>query len=68
MINHVITKTLTKIGLIVCFLLGFLIRLIPEVLSFPHPIGFDTIDYAARIQKGVILYHWSFLLLSLIHI
>jgi hypothetical protein len=40
-----------------CFLLGFIVRLIPEVLSYPSPIGFDTIGYAASINTGKILYH-----------
>ena len=42
-----------------CFLLGFSVRLIPELLSWPYPIGFDTIYYGARIKSGVIWYHWS---------
>jgi len=41
------------------FVLGFMVRLVPEVLSFPYPIGFDTIFYAARMKSGVVLYHWS---------
>jgi len=46
-------------NLLFSFTLGFMIRLIPEVLSFPYPIGFDTVYYAARIEEGVIWYHWS---------
>ena len=46
-------------GLFLSFVLGFFVRLIPEVLSFPHPIGFDTIFYAWRIRDGVVLYHWT---------
>ena len=46
-------------GFFVAFVLGFVVRLIPEVLSYPHPIGFDTIFYAWRIESGVVLYHWS---------
>jgi len=41
------------------FMLGFIVRLIPEVLSYPYPIGFDTVYYAARIKNGVVWYHWS---------
>jgi len=40
-----------------CFLLGFTIRLIPEILSYPHAIGFDTVGYAASITTGNIFYH-----------
>ncbi len=46
-------------GLILAFLVGFAIRLIPEVLSFPYPIGFDTVYYAWRIKSGVVWYDWS---------
>ena len=46
-------------GLFFCFILGFGFRLIPEVLSFPHPIGFDTVYYASRIESGVVWYYWS---------
>lgn len=46
-------------GLLLSFMLGFLVRLIPEVLSYPHPIGFDTVYYAARIKKGILWAHSS---------
>jgi hypothetical protein len=46
-------------GLILAFTIGFVVRLIPELLSFPYPIGWDTIYYAARINDGVVLNHWS---------
>ena len=38
------------------FAFGFTVRLIPEVLSYPYLIGFDTPYYAARIRNGVL---WS---------
>jgi len=42
------------------FIFGFVVRLIPEVLSFPYPIGYDPIYlYAWRIRGGVVWYHWS---------
>jgi len=43
-------------GFLLSFILGFTIRLVPEILSYPYPIGFDTVYYAARIKNGVI---WS---------
>jgi len=43
--------------LFLSFLLGFIIRLAPELLSYPNLIGFDTIYYAARINEGIIWYH-----------
>ncbi|PVX24847.1 MAG: hypothetical protein CW691_06280 [Candidatus Bathyarchaeum sp.] len=46
-------------GFILAFTIGFIVRLIPELLSFPYPIGWDTIYYAARINDGVVLTHWS---------
>jgi hypothetical protein len=48
-------------GFLLAFVLGFMVRLIPEVLSFPYPIGFDTVNYAARMKNGIVWPHWSFL-------
>ena len=31
----------------------------PELLSYPHAIGFDTVYYAWRIRTGVALYSWQ---------
>ncbi len=42
-----------------CLTIGFLIRLIPEVLAYSTPIGFDTIAYGYIMKTGVILSHWS---------
>lgn len=41
------------------FMLGFFVRLIPEVLSYPYPIGADTFMYAGRMLSGVVWHHWS---------
>ena len=41
------------------FVMGFLVRLIPEVLALSYPIGFDTIYYAASIKGGVVWHNWS---------
>jgi hypothetical protein len=46
-------------GLLLAFALGFVIRLVPEILSYPSPIGFDTIYYAWRIKTGVVWSNWS---------
>ncbi|MEM2103426.1 MAG: hypothetical protein QW717_00870 [Candidatus Bathyarchaeia archaeon] len=46
-------------GLLACFCLGFLVRLIPEVLAYPCPVGFDTVDYAFTVKSGVVWPHWS---------
>jgi len=46
-------------GLGIGFLIGFLVRLVPELLAFPFPIGFDTVYYAVVMKSGVILPHWS---------
>lgn len=46
-------------GLLTCFLLGLVVRLIPELLAFPYPVGFDTIYYAAAMKSGVVWPHWS---------
>jgi hypothetical protein len=46
-------------ALFACLSIGFLLRLIPELLAFPYPIGYDTIHYAAAMESGVVLAHWS---------
>jgi hypothetical protein len=43
----------------VSFLVGFVVRLVPEVLLSPYPVGFDAIWYAWRIESGVVWGHWS---------
>ncbi len=42
-----------------CLSLGFLIRLVPEVLAYWTPIGFDTIYYGYVMKAGIILPHLS---------
>ena len=46
-------------ALLACLSIGFIIRLVPELLAFPFPIGFDTIYYAFAMKNGVIIAHWS---------
>ena len=46
-------------GFFLAFVVGFVVRLIPEILSYPYPIGWDTIYYAARINNGVVWNQWS---------
>jgi hypothetical protein len=46
-------------ALVACLSLGFFVRLIPELLAFPLPIGFDTVYYAVVMKSGVILPNWS---------
>ena len=41
-------------GLALAFLVGFVIRLVHELLSFPYPIGWDTIYYASRTHSGIV--------------
>jgi len=45
--------------LFLSFVFGFVVRLIPEFLSFSYPIGFDSIFYVWRVQSGVVWYDWS---------
>lgn len=47
------------LGFLMAFVFGFVVRAIPEILSYPYPIGFDTIYYAWRIEEGVVWAHWS---------
>lgn len=53
------TSLSDKRAFVLSFALGFVIRLIPEVLSFPNAIGFDTVYYAARIKSGVVWSSWT---------
>ena len=39
--------------------LAFVVRVIPELLSFPFLIGWDTIYYAYRIEEGVLFGFWD---------
>ncbi|MEM2971949.1 MAG: hypothetical protein QW270_05950 [Candidatus Bathyarchaeia archaeon] len=41
------------------FFIGFIVRFIPEILAWSHPIGFDTVYYAFVMKSGVFLPHWS---------
>jgi hypothetical protein len=45
--------------LLACLSMGFFVRLVPELLAFPSPIGFDTIYYAYVMKSGVVWAHWS---------
>jgi hypothetical protein len=57
-------KLTDRRALAACLSLGFFVRLIPELLAFPLPIGFDTVYYAFVMKSGVILPHWSALFSS----
>jgi len=46
-------------GLFLSFIFGFVVRLIPEVLSLPYPIGYDPIYYVWRIKSNVVWCDWS---------
>ncbi len=48
-----------RTGLLIAFVFGFAVRMIPELLSYPYPVGYDTVYYAWRIREGVIWAHWS---------
>ena len=45
--------------LAICFSLGYIVRLIPELLAWPLPIGWDTVYYAFVIKSGVVWPDWS---------
>jgi len=56
MLRFEVTK---KRAVVLSFALGFIVRLIPEILAYPYPIGYDTVVYAAIVQRGVIWSHWT---------
>ena len=41
------------------FLVGLAVRLVPELLAWPLPIGFDTIYYAFVMKNGVVWANWT---------
>jgi hypothetical protein len=41
------------------FLFGFLVRLVPEVLAFSSPIGWDQVYYAVVMKNGVVWANWA---------
>jgi hypothetical protein len=43
----------------VVFLVGFLVRLVPELLAGALPIGWDTIHYAVVMKNGVVWPNWG---------
>ncbi|MCW4005037.1 MAG: hypothetical protein NWF04_00350 [Candidatus Bathyarchaeota archaeon] len=55
---HVPTLTDSQ-ALLACLSMGFFIRLVPELLAFPHPIGFDTIYYANIMKNSLIISNWT---------
>ena len=44
MISFILSLKIYKIHLFV-FLIGCIIRIIPEIIAYPYPIGYDTINY-----------------------
>ena len=50
--------------LLACLSIGFFVRLVPELLAFSTPIGFDTIYYAYVMKSGVVVSHWGSLFSS----
>jgi hypothetical protein len=48
------TQALTSL-----FILGFVVRLIPEILAYPYPISWDMINYAYVMKTGIVWDHWT---------
>jgi len=59
MLREKIASLSYRQGILLAFAIGFVVRLIPEMLSYPYPIGWDTIYYAYRIQDGVVFGFWD---------
>lgn len=57
--GHFAVRLTPARALFLCFLTGFLVRLVPEILALPYPIGWDTVDYAVAMKSGVVWPHWS---------
>jgi hypothetical protein len=41
------------------FLFGFLVRLVPELVAYSSPIGYDTVYYAVVMKEGVVWASWG---------
>jgi len=52
---NLIIKKASNFYSIMIFILPFFIRLIPEIIAWPYPIGFDTLIYADIILEGTYL-------------
>ena len=52
MISFILNLKINK-NLLFCFLIGCLIRIIPEIIAYPYPIGYDTINYYIPLVNEV---------------
>ncbi len=52
MISFILRLKINK-NLVFVFLLGCLIRIIPEIIAYPYPIGYDTINYYIPLASEV---------------
>ena len=43
-----------KHPIVLAFLIGFMVRLIPEIHWWPYPIGYDTVEYIAHLRDYVV--------------
>ncbi|MCW4024554.1 MAG: hypothetical protein NWF01_05915 [Candidatus Bathyarchaeota archaeon] len=65
LVKPIFNNTLNKISqseykaLAFCMLIGFAVRLIPELLAYPNPIGYDTTHYALKMQQELIISNWT---------
>lgn len=57
--NRLIVGVSAKKALMISFVLGFILRSIPEVLTFPYPISWDMLHYTYFMRGGVVWPHWS---------
>lgn len=53
------TKLTDNKALLACLSIGFLVRMVPELLAYSTPIGFDTISYAVVMKSGIIFPNWG---------
>jgi hypothetical protein len=55
-LQHNFSRTQALMGL---FILGFIVRSIPEILAYPYPISWDMLHYAYFMRTGIVWEHWS---------
>jgi len=59
LMSRLTAEVSTRKALTLCFILGFIVRLIPEILAFPYPISWDMVHYAYFMRVGIVWPHWG---------
>src|SRR5919198_5719986 len=58
MTNNKNQKSSFSVAIIVIFSLGFLVKLVPDLVAYPFPIGYDVVNYYIPVTANFDQ-HWS---------